>query len=122
MTRFAVYTEKDLVVVGGPKAARLVRLSSGEEVAKVGIGYTNFAAFDSSGSFIFTYPSSGFAIWSIAGEQLCGTQDLGNGSVALSANDHWLAAAPVNGGTDVVVWNAQTLMSACGATSSAKIK
>lgn len=78
-----------------------------EEVAKVGLGYTNFAASDSSGCFIFTYPSSGFAVWDTTGNQLCGTPDLGNGTVALSANDHWLAAAPVGGGTDVIVWNAK---------------
>jgi WD40 repeat protein len=114
VTRFAVYPEKDLIIVGGPKSARLIRLSSGEEIAKIGVGYTNFAAFDQSGSLIFTYPSSGFAILDTAGKQLCGTPDLGNGTVALSANDRWLAAAPVNGGTDVMVWNVQALLAACG--------
>jgi WD40 repeat protein len=114
VTKFAAYPEKDLVVIGGSKSARLLRLSSGEEVAKVGLGYTNFAAFDQSGSLIFTYPSSGFAIWDTTGKQLCGTPELGNGTVALSANDAWLAAAPVGGGTDVMLWNVRSLLRACG--------
>jgi WD40 repeat protein len=121
VTRFAVYPENDLIVVGGSKSVRLVRLSSGEEIASLGGGYTNFAAFSESGSLIFTYPSSGFAIWDTTGKRLCGTLDLGNGTVALSANDRWLAAAPVNGITDVMVWNVKALLSACGAASSAKI-
>jgi WD40 repeat protein len=114
VTKFAAYPEKDLVVIGGPKSARLLRLSSGEEVAKVGLGYTNFAAFDQNDSLIFTYPSSGFAIWDTTGKQLCGTPDLGNGTVALSANDAWLAAAPVGGGTDVMLWSVQSILRACG--------
>jgi hypothetical protein len=114
VTRFAAYPEKDLVVIGGPKSARLLRLSSGEEVAKVGLGYTNFAAFDHKDSLIFTYPSSGFAIWDTTGKQLCGAPALGNGTVALSANDAWLAAAPVGGGTDVMLWSVQSILHACG--------
>ena len=114
VTRFAAYPEKDLIVVGGSKSARLVRLSTGTEIATLGSGYTNFAAFDRSGSLIFTYPSSGFAIWDTTGKRLCGTPDLGNGTVALSADDRWLAGAPVNGGTDVMVWDVQRLLSACG--------
>jgi WD40 repeat protein len=122
VTRFAAWPEKDLVVIGGPKSARLLRLSSGEEVATVGLGYTNFAAFDQGDSLIFTYPSSGFAIWDTTGKQLCGAPDLGNGTVALSANDAWLAAAPVGGGTDVMLWNVQSILHACGlpATTSAQ--
>jgi len=113
VTRFAAWPEKDLVVIGGPKSARLLRLSSGEEVATVGLGYTNFAAFDHSDSLIFTYAGTGFAIWDTTGKRLCGAPDLGNGSVALSANDAWLAAAPV-GGTDVMLWNVQSILHACG--------
>jgi WD40 repeat protein len=110
VTRFAVRPEKDLVVVGGPKSARLVRLSSGEELATVGVGYTNFAAFDQSGSLIFTYPSSGFAVWDASGKQLCGTPHLGNGTVALSPNDRWLAAGD---GQDVKVWKVENILTAC---------
>jgi WD40 repeat protein len=114
VTKFAAYPEKDLVLIGGSKSARLLRLSSGEEIAKVGLGYTNFVAFDQNDSLIFTYPSGGFAIWDIAGKQLCGAPDLGNGTVALSANDAWLAAAPVGGGTDVMLWSVQSILRACG--------
>jgi WD40 repeat protein len=113
VTRFAAWPEKDLVVIGGPKSARLIRLSSGEAVATVGLGYTNFAAFDRNDSLIFTYSSREFAIWDITGKQLCATPDLGNGTVALSANDAWLAAAPV-GGTDVMLWNVKSILRDCG--------
>jgi WD40 repeat protein len=114
VTQIAALPEKDLAVVGGPKDARLVHLSSGEEVAKVGVGYTNFAAFSQSGTLIFTYPSSGFAIWDTSGKQYCTRKDIGNGTVALSGDDRWLAAAPVNGGTTVVIWNVQNALNACG--------
>jgi len=114
VTQIAALPEKDLAVVGGPKNARLVHLSSGEEIAKVGLGYTNFAAFSQSGILIFTYPSSGFAIWDTSGKQYCTRKDIGNGTVALSGDDRWLAAATVNGGTTVVIWNVQNALNACG--------
>jgi WD40 repeat protein len=114
VTQIAALPERDLAIIGGPKNARLVHLSSGEEVAKVGLGYTNFAAFSRSGTLVFTYPSSGFAIWDTSGKQYCTRKDIGNGTVALSGDDRWLAAAPVNGGTTVVIWNVQNALNACG--------
>ncbi|MGO8796503.1 MAG: WD40 repeat domain-containing protein [Candidatus Sulfotelmatobacter sp.] len=117
VTRFAVRPENDMVVIGGPKSARLVRLSSGEDIAKVGDGYTNFAAFDQTGSFVLTYTSSGFAIWDTTGRRLCGASDVGSGTMALSSNGRWLASAGKM--TDVTIWDAQILLHACGATASA---
>jgi WD40 repeat protein len=119
VTRFAVRSENDLAVIGGPKSARLVRLSSGEDIAKVGDGYTNFAAFDQSGSHVLTYTGSGFAIWDTTGRQLCAASDVGNGKMALSANGRWLASAPVGKITDVTIWDAQALLRACSAPTSA---
>lgn len=118
VTRIAPFPKKDFVIVGGPKAARLLRLSSGEELAKVGIGYTNFAASNQIGTLIFTYTSSGFSVWDTSGKQYCSTPDIGNGSVALSADDRWLAAAPVNGGTTVMIWNVQNALDVCGVPAS----
>jgi hypothetical protein len=115
VTRFAVRPENDLVVIGGPKSARLVRLSSGENIAKVGDGYTNFAAFDQTGSFVLTYTSNGFAIWDATGKRLYGASNVGHGTMALSANEPWLASAPVGKLTDVTIWDAQALLRACGA-------
>ncbi len=63
VTRIAAFPERDFVVVGDPKVARLLRLSTGDELAKVGDGYTNFAAFNESGTLIFTYTSDGFGVW-----------------------------------------------------------
>jgi WD40 repeat protein len=118
VTAISVFPEKDLVVVGGPKVARLLRLTSGEEVARVGLGYTNFAAFNQSGSLIFAYPSSGFGIWDTAGRQYCMKAHLGNGTMALSANNRWLAAAATGGGsTSVMIWNVQSALRACGIPS-----
>jgi WD40 repeat protein len=122
VTRFAVRPENDLVLIGGPKSARLVRLSSGEDIAKVGDGYTNFAAFDRAGSVVLTYTSSGFAIWDTTGKRLCGASDVGNGTMALSANDRWLASAPVGKVTDVMIWDAQVLLRACSVRTSAKVQ
>jgi hypothetical protein len=120
VTRFAVRPDKDLVVIGGPRSARLVRLSSGQDIAKVGEGYTNFAAFAESGSLVFTYTSSGFAIWDTTGRRLCGASDIGNGTMALSANDRWLASAPAGKITDVTIWDAQALLRVCSAPTSSE--
>lgn len=118
VTHIAALPEKDLVVVGGPKVARLLRLSSGEELAKVGVGYTNFAEFNQRGTLIFTYQSSGFAVWDTKGKEYCTRPDIGNGTVALSPDNRWLAAAPVNGGTTVSIWNLPKALAACGVPAS----
>jgi len=120
VTQVVAFPEKDLAVVGGPKNARLVHLSSGEEVARVGPGYTNFAAFSEDGALIFTYSSGGFGVWDTTGKQYCYKEDLGNGTVALSADGRWLAAAMVNGGTSVAIWNLKSALGVCGAPASAK--
>jgi WD40 repeat protein len=119
VTRFAARPDKDLVVIGGPKSARLVRLSSGDDIAKVGDGYTNFAAFDQTGSLVLTYTSSGFAVWDTTGRRLCGASDVGNGTMALSPNNRWLASAPVGKITDVTIWDANALLRTCGAVTPA---
>ncbi len=113
VTQIAAFPEKDLAVVGGSKNARLVHLSSGEEVAKVGQGYTNFAAFSEDGTLIFTYTAGGFGVWDTTGKQYCYKDDFGNGTVALSADGRWLAAAMVNGGASVAIWNVRTALEAC---------
>jgi WD40 repeat protein len=117
VTRIAVFPQTDFVVVGGPKFARLIRLSTGEEIAKVGVGYTNFAAFNKNGSLIFTYTSSGFGVWDTSGKQYCSGTGIGNGTVALSHDGHWLAAGIVNGTNSVRVWNLQTALASCGIPS-----
>jgi WD40 repeat protein len=120
VTQIAAFPEKDLAVVGGPKNARLVHLSSGQEVAKVGPGYTNFAAFSEDGALIFTYSSGGFGVWDTTGNQYCYKEDLGNGTVALSADGRWLAGAMVNGGPSVAIWNLKNALGVCGAPTRAE--
>jgi WD40 repeat protein len=115
VTTIAAYPEKDLEVVGGPKSARLLNLSSGKQIAQVGVGYTNFASFDQPGSLVFTYMSSGFSVWNIAGKEFCSQSDMGNGTIALSPDGTWLAAGQVNRATDVLVWNVHEILAACSA-------
>ena len=117
VTRFAVHPNNDLVMVGGPNSARLVRLSSGQEVAKIGVGYTNFAAFNRDGSLIFTYASSGFAVWNSAGSRVCGTASLANArNAAISPDDRYLVAGPPDSGTDIMVWKLKSILAGCGVT------
>lgn len=111
VTRFAVSPGKDLVVVGGPNLARLIRLNTGEEVAKLSAGYTNFVAFDQTGSFIFTYAASGFGVWDTTGKLICTTKEMGNGTMAISPNGRWLAAD--GGGRDVKLWRVENILNSC---------
>jgi len=120
ITQIAASPEKDLVVIGGPNGARLLRLSSGEEIARVGSGYTNFAAFNQSGTLIFTYSKSGFAVWDASGKFYCSRADFGNGTVALSSDDRWLAAAPINGGRTVMLWNVQNALANCNVPAATR--
>ena len=115
VTRVAVHPDKDLVVIGGAKSARLIRLSSGQEVATVGDAHTKFAAFNRSGSLIFTYTHSGLVVWDITGKRICGAS-VGNenGIFALSPDDRWFAAGIVDGGTDVMVWKVENILKTCG--------
>jgi len=115
VTRMAVSPDRTLIVVGGPKVARLVRADTGDTVARLGDGWTNFASFTSDGRFILTYPSSGFVISDSTGKPICWREDIGNGHVALSGNDSWLASAQV-GGRDVMVWNMVDVLKACSVT------
>jgi hypothetical protein len=100
-----------LVVVGGPNLARLIRISTGEKIAKLSTGYTNFAAFDETGSFIFTYAGSGFGVWDTTGKLMCTAKEMGNGTMALSPNGRWLAAD--GGGRDVKVWKVENILNSC---------
>lgn len=59
VTQIAAFPEKDLAIVRGPNSARLIHISSGENVAKVGSGYTNFASFNQDGTSVFAHTSGG---------------------------------------------------------------
>jgi WD40 repeat protein len=117
VTQVAAFPEKGLAIVGGPNGARLVRISSGEEVAKVGSGYTNFAAFNQDGTLIFVYVGGGFGVWNTSGKQYCHKESLGNGAAAISSDGRWLAAAMVDGGRNVAIWNLKNLTGVCGAST-----
>ena len=117
VTQVAAFPEKDLAIVGGQNSARLVHVSSGEEVAKVGSGYTNFAAFNHDGTLVLTYTADGFGIWNTSGKQYCHRNGLGNGTAAISSDGRWLAAGMVDGGTNVAIWNLKGLRSVCGGSA-----
>lgn len=114
VTRFALAPNKDFVVVGGPNSARLIRLSTGEEVAKLGTGYTNFAAFDPTGAFVFTYSGggAGFSVWDTTGKLLCAIKAVG-GTMELSPDGHWLVTAHAGGSRDVELWNVAKMLNSC---------
>jgi hypothetical protein len=114
----AADTERDLVLVGGPNTARLLRLSSGEEIADVGQGYTNFASFNRLGTLLLDYAGSGFGVWSASGKKYCVEPNLGSNVVALSPNDEWVAMATGDKGTDVMLWKLSTITAACGVMMS----
>jgi WD40 repeat protein len=116
--RFAVHPDNDLIVFGGMFSAWLLRLSTGKEVAKVGTGYTNFAAFSPDGSIVLTYAGDQFAVWDTAGKRLCGRPDVGNGVIALSPDGRWLAAPGALGSTDVNIWKMKSVIAACGGSSA----
>ena len=85
-------------------------------------GYTNFTAFNESGTLVFTYTSDGFGVWDSSGKKYCSASDTGNGTVALSPNGRWLAAGIVNGANSISVWNLQTAIATCGIVSGNKIQ
>jgi WD40 repeat protein len=119
VTAMAVLPEKNFVVIGTSQMARLVRLSSGEELATVGNGFTHLAAFDRSGTILFMYTSSGLAVWDTQGKKHCERADAGNGTMALSPDDRWLAAGVVDGGPSISVWKVQDIASLCSGPGSA---
>jgi WD40 repeat protein len=113
--QIAVSPERDLVIVGGPKVAVLQRLSSGEEIARLGEGFTNFLSFNASGTLVFTYSgTSGFVVWDTSGRPYCASQRMGS-TLALSADGRWLAdASPTTAGA-VRLWNIPGALRVCGA-------
>jgi WD40 repeat protein len=118
VTTVAANPTRDLEVVGGPNSARLLKLTTGAELGTVGNGYTNFAALDRTGSRIFTYTSRGFAVWDATGKQYCLRPEMGNGIMALSPDNRWLAAAQGQL-TDVAIWDVSSILIACSAQNSA---
>jgi WD40 repeat protein len=116
--RVAVFPERNIAVVGGPQAVRLVRISSGEELARVGAGWANFAEFDRDGGLVLTYAGGIFSVWDTKGTQYCTRAALGNGTLALSPDNRWLASAPLDGSLEVSIWNLPTALKTCGALAS----
>jgi len=119
VTAMAALPEKDFVVIGSSEMARLVRLSTGEELARVGNGFTHLVAFNRSGTILFTYTSSGLEVWDTQGKKYCERADVGNGTMALSPDDRWLATGVVDGGPSVSVWKVQNIARLCSSPSSA---
>jgi WD40 repeat protein len=120
VTTVVVNSAKDVEIIGGPNSARLLKLTTGEEVAKIGGGYTNFAAFSKAGSKILTFTGAGFAVWNGDGQQECFTPAKGYHDMALSPDDRWLAAAPDNQLTDVALWNVNDVLAACSSATESR--
>lgn len=116
--RVAVFPERNIAVVGGPQTVRLVHISSGDNLARVGTGWANFAEFDHDGGLVFTYAGGIFSVWDTKGTQYCTRAALGNGTLALSPDNRWLASAPLDGSLEVSIWNLPNALKSCGAPSS----
>jgi WD40 repeat protein len=121
ITAMAAFPNRDFVVIGSSQMARLVRFSTGEELAKVGDGFTHLAAFDRSGSTLFTYTSNGLGVWDTHGNKYCEKPDVGNGTMALSPDDRWLVAGIVDGGPSISVWKVQDILRLCSASPSSDV-
>jgi WD40 repeat protein len=117
VTSIAAYPEKDLVVVGIGKSARLLYLSSAREIAALGTASTNFGAFSKMGAVILTNSPSGFAVWDISGRQLCVQSTMGNNTTAVSDDDRWLATSASDGKSSIAIWDLQKALRQCGANS-----
>ena len=113
VTAIAVSPGNDVVVVGTSKLGRLLRLGSGEEVARIADGYTNFAEFSTAG-FLFTLARDSFSVWDPKGRKVCVAQNLASPALALSPDDRWLAAAEPGEGVTIALWDLNKAMNACG--------
>lgn len=118
VTTVAADLAHDIEVVGGSKSARLLKLTTGAQLATIGDA-TNFAAISNNGSLIFTYTSRGFAIGDATGRLRCLKPGDSYYTMAISPDDHWLAAAPSNQLTDVAVWDLSELIASCSSDMGA---
>ena len=62
---------------------------------------------------VFTYTSRGFAIWDATGRLRCLKPGNSYYTMAISTDNHWLAAAPSNQLTDVAVWELSQIIASC---------
>lgn len=125
VTAVAADLTKDIQVIGGPKSARLLNLTTGAQLGLVGDAFTTFTAISNTGSLLFTYTSHGFAIWDATGRLRCLKPGANYHTMAVSPDNHWLAAAPSNQLTDVAVWDLTKIIAACstdGAVSDGQVK
>jgi WD40 repeat protein len=119
VTAVAADPAKDVEVIGGPKSARLLELTTGAQLGLVGDAFTNFAAISDTDSLIFTYTSHGFGIWDATGGLRCLKPGNGYYTMAVSPDNHWLAAAPSDQLSDVAVWDLTELIAACSSDAAA---
>jgi len=113
VTTVAADSMHDVAALGGSESARLVKLTSGVQLATLGKGFTNFVAINSAGSLVFVYTSRGLAIWDAAGRLQCLKPGNSYYAMAISPDNHWLAAAPANQLTDVIFWDLPQILASC---------
>lgn len=120
MTTVAADPAHDIEVVGGSKSARLLKLTTGAEIGVVGDA-TNFVAINNDGSLVFTYTSSGFAVFDAMGRLRCRKPGDNYYTMAISPDNHWLAAAPSGQLTDVAVWDLSHVIGPCSSDMGSSI-
>jgi WD40 repeat protein len=118
VTAIAADPAKDIQVIGGPKSARLLKLTTGAQLGLVGDAFTTFAAISNTGWLILTYTSHGFGIWDATGRLRCLKPGSNYSTMAVSPDNRWLAAAPSNQLTDVAVWDLTELIADCASDTA----
>ena len=113
VTAVAADPMEDIEIIGGPKSARLLKITNGQELGIVGVGFTNYVAVDNQGARILTYSSHGVTISDPDGRSLCSIPGNGYYAMALSPDNRWLAAAPTGQLTNVAVWDVSQLPAVC---------
>ncbi len=113
VTGVAAFPEKDIVLEGGSKVTSLLQLQSSVTIANFDTQRINFAAFDPSGTLVFTNSREKFAVWDLTGKEYCSRPDIGR-HITLSWDGRWLAAVPNGEATSVTVWSLQKALPACG--------
>ncbi len=112
-TRRGTFSPDGSLVVGGDHSHLMTWNAKNWEVLRDlpngGPGYVT----SNTGPLIFTYTSHGFAIWDAAGRLRCLKPGNGYYTMAVSPDNHWLAAAPSNQLTDVAFWDLSELIASC---------
>ena len=107
---FAVSPDARTVLIGGPNYAKLVRISDGSVLTKLGSGWVLGVAYLNS-DILMVRDHSRLAFWSTDGKLLCDKTNLDGPNVAMSK--HGALAVGAGHQRDIEVWSATEVRQAC---------